>query len=501
MARQTQRRGAENPDLTVPTLDWAPRSEAQQQALECPAEILLFGGAAGSLKSETMLMDAIAERDRAGLRALMLRRTYPELEMSLIRRSRELYAAFGGVYNETKRRWKFPSGGTVEFGYCESERNIYRYQGAEFTFIGFDESTHFSEFPIRYMLSRLRSIDPGMRLRVRLATNPGNIGHNTHRHIFHGPTCTHCSVTSRSKLPHTIYSDAVWPSDQHPIGKTTCFIPGRLTDHNLLGSDYAASLSSLPGAFRKALLEGCWDVYEGQFFDQWNPSTMMVPLPRIPVESWWPHWVGIDYGFSGSQSAAYLLCKSAAAGDSEAVTYVLDEYTSKHQTARDFARSLQSRFEQPGRRIVGWYLSPDAWNDRGEGHSLADQMQEATGIGFERASNDRVGGAMLVYTQLDRGLLKVASTCSELCACLPSRIHDPDRPNDILKIAGDPLDDCIDALRYAVYSFIAPARTPSELASTLGASNADPTIAHIQHRAAAARWQKASQGARYLRGR
>jgi phage terminase large subunit len=475
---------------------WVPRSEPQRRALSCPADILLFGGAAGSLKSETLLVDAVREWRHPGLRALLLRRTFPELEMSLIRRSRELYPPLGGTYHEQKRRWTFSSGATVTFGYCESEKDIYRYQGAEFSFIGFDESTHFSEFPIRYMLSRLRSTAQGLVLRLRLASNPGNIGHNTHKYIFHGPVCTHCRMTAQSRQPGTVIRDAVWPSDQHPIGKSTCFIAGRLGDHDLLGPAYASSLASLPGAFRKALLEGCWDVYEGQYFDHWDPAKMLVKRALIPVEPWWPHWVGVDYGFNLSQAAAYLACKSPASAEFPAGrTYVLEEYTAKHQPAAEFALALRERFAQPQRRLLGWYLSPDAWSQRGDGHSLADQMIAASGIGFQPASTDRIGGAMLIYSQLDRGELLIADTCRQLVETLPTRIHDPARPDDIAKIAGDPLDDCVDALRYALYSFIAPAQRTGAAFDPATASG-DPTLAMLQRQLAEQRWQR--QPSRYL---
>ncbi len=487
---------------------WQPRSYAQEQALLCPADILLFGGAAGSLKSETMLMDAVQEHRRPGLRAILLRRSYPELEKSLIRRSRELYPAYGGVFNEQKRRWTFPAGGAIEFGYCESEKDIYRYQGAEYSFIGFDESTHFSEFPIRYMLSRLRSTDPGMRLRVRLATNPGNIGHATHKDIFHGQQCSHCRAlaalgfdSERDRRPFAIYRDAVWPSDKRPIGKSTCFIPGRLSDHTLLGGDYARSLDTLPGAFRKALLEGCWDVYEGQYFDNWEPARMVAARARMEERPEWPHWLAVDYGFSGSQAAAYLLCRSPATPEQpRGRKLVLEEFCAAHMTAEAFGAELGRRFRRTGRRIVAAYLSPDAWNQRGDGHTIADQLIQASGFPFEPASNDRIGGAMLVYTELDRGELVIADTCSQLREALPTRIHDPDRPDDVKKIAGDPLDDCMDALRYGVYSYVAPPRPPQEEAVRQAMTSGDATIAMLQRRQAEEKLRKAAN-LRYLPGR
>lgn len=268
------------------------------------------------------------------------------------------------------------------------------------------------------------------------------------------------------------------------------------------GADYSRSLASLPGAFRKALLEGCWDVYEGQYFDHWDPAVMTMPRRRIEPEPWWPHWVGIDYGFNISQAAAYLLCKSPGTAEHpNGVTYVLEEYTAKHQPAVDFARELQQRFAGGPRQISGWYLSPDAWNQRGDGHTLADQMQEATRLTFEPASTDRVGGAMLIYCQLDRGELVVAESCRQLCEALPTRIHASDRPDDIAKIVGDPLDDCMDALRYAVYSYIGPARRPSGLERQAMITSPDPTVAMLQRRATDERWKKLQEPGAYVASR
>ncbi len=467
--------------------------------------MLLFGGAAGSLKSETLLVDAAREHAHPGLRAILFRRSYPELEKTLIRRSRELYAAMGGRYNESKRVWRFPSGATVEFAYCEAEKDIFRYQGAEYSFIGFDESTHFGEFPIRYMLSRLRSTHPGLALRVRLASNPGNVGHGTHKAIFHGPACTHCRLTPGSRRPGEIYADAVWPSDRIPIQKTTCFIPGTIQDHQLLNADYAQSLATLPGSYRKALLEGCWDVYEGQFFDHWDPVRMVMARDGVDEQNWWPHWVGADYGFNGSQAAAYLFCKSPAEpGYPRGRVYVLEEYTAKHQKAADFAVALARRFGRrtapagsDARRVTAWYLSPDAWAQRGDDFSLAEQMRQASGIEFQPASTDRLGGAMLIYSQLDNGELVLSDRCQQLIETIPSRIHDPARPDDILKVAGDPLDDCLDALRYGLYSHISPPR-PSGFAFDYQAAHPDPTIAMIQRRLAERRFAQRVRPKRYL---
>lgn len=480
---------------------WTVRSGPQRRALRCHASLLLFGGAAGSLKSETLLVDAGLEYRNSALRAILLRRSYPELEKSLIRRSRELYSSMGGVYHEQRRKWTFPSGATIEFGYCEAEKDIYRYQGAEYSYIAFDESTHFSEFCIRYMLSRLRSVDSALRLRLRLASNPGNVGHNFHKALFQGKTCLHC----RHPGDHPYHPGLVgeWPSDAREIRKTITFIPGNITDHSLLNRDYRATLDSLPGAVRRALLEGCWDVFEGQYFDNWRAEDMVIARPLIGEGENWPCWVGADYGFNGSQAAAYLFCKSpACARFPNGQIFVLEEYTARHQKAADFACELARRFARreeggAGRKIQAWYLSPDAWSRRGDDRSLADQMIEASGLPFAPAATDRIGGAMLIYTQLDRGELKIADTCRELQEAIPTRIHDPGRPDDVLKIAGDPLDDCLDALRYGLYTFISPPRV-SPLERECERFSPDATVAMVQYRQAQRHWTQHNAPSSYL---
>ncbi|MGH9535300.1 MAG: hypothetical protein ACRD2E_10605 [Terriglobales bacterium] len=232
---------------------------------------------------------------------------------------------------------------------------------------------------------------------------------------------------------------------------------------------------------------------------------MVVAREEIGERSWWPHWVGADYGFNGSQAAAYLFCKSPAGpGYPQGRVYVLEEYTAQHQKAADFALALSRRFgrstaaAEAQRRILAWYLSPDAWAERGDDFSLAEQMRRAAGIEFQAASTDRLGGAMLVYSQLDSGELAISSRCTQLMEAVPTRIHDTARPDDILKVAGDPLDDCIDALRYGLYSHVSPAAGPPGFAFDCQTAHPDPTIAMLQRRIAEQRFVEHQRPQRYL---
>ncbi len=112
------------------------------------------------------------------------------------------------------------------------------------------------------------------------------------------------------RIPGQIYNDAVWPSDDRSLeGMTTQFIFSRVTDHNLLGEKYIRNVRMQHAATAEALLAGCWRAFEGQYYDIWQPSTMVVSRASIQDKWYWEHWVSADYGFSGSKAVAYLFAR------------------------------------------------------------------------------------------------------------------------------------------------------------------------------------------------
>jgi Terminase large subunit, T4likevirus-type, N-terminal len=151
----------------------------QKQFHSSPAKYRLFGGAAGPGKTKALLWEAIYQaREVAGSDSLLLRRTYPELESSLLayfRRDvpRQLYKS----YNESKHVVTWLNGSTTRFGYCRNENDVYQYQGAEFLFIGLDELTHFTLKQWQFLTSRNRCPVPRSFACMAGASNPGNIGH------------------------------------------------------------------------------------------------------------------------------------------------------------------------------------------------------------------------------------------------------------------------------------------------------------------------------------
>jgi predicted phage terminase large subunit-like protein len=178
-----------------------------------------------------------------GYSALLLRRTMAELKKSgaLLDRSMEWFAGTGAKFNASDHRWRFPSGASLQFGFCESERDVFRYQSDEYQYIGVDEATHFTEFQIRYLFSRLRrrkSIP--VPLRYRLASNPGNVGHKF--------------IKARYITPGT-------------PGKA--FVPAFLADNPGIDREsYIQSLAELDPITNAQLLAGDWDAIEGGRFER-----------------------------------------------------------------------------------------------------------------------------------------------------------------------------------------------------------------------------------------
>lgn len=102
---------------------------------------------------------------------LILRRTFPELEKSLIRTHLELYPLGIYTYNSGNHMGKFKNGSIIDFSYCDNEKDVYKYQSAEYDVIRFDELTHFTESMYIYLLSRIRGANDYPKM-AKSSTNP-----------------------------------------------------------------------------------------------------------------------------------------------------------------------------------------------------------------------------------------------------------------------------------------------------------------------------------------
>jgi len=203
---------------------------------------ILYGGSAGGGKSAAMLMAALMFCKYPNYKALLLRRTFYQLTQpeALIPLSLEWLTGTDAKWKDKEHRWIFPNGSTLIFGYMDSEKDKYNYQGAAFHFIGFDELTQFTETMYAYLFSRLRKVKSSeFPLRMRASSNPGGIGHEWVKKRF---------ITKKTE--------------------NRLFIPAGLKDNpSLDADDYRENLKNLDPVTRKQLEDGDWDVVgSGNFF-------------------------------------------------------------------------------------------------------------------------------------------------------------------------------------------------------------------------------------------
>jgi predicted phage terminase large subunit-like protein len=246
--------------------DWRPLPGPQTRFLSLTCFEALYGGAAGGGKSDALLVDAaryIGRGHGGAYHALLLRRTFPELEASLIKRSWDLYPRLGGRYNEQKKIWKFPAGELVQFGHVQHESDVFKYQGDEFQFVGFDELTSFAKSQYIYLFSRVRS-SRGVPCRVRAATNPGNEGHEW---VFERFGAWLDPESKKPVDPSKVAYFLRCPDEVErmmpkgtPGAKGRTFVPARLEDNPYLFADgqYEAVLNSLDPVSRARLRNGNW---------------------------------------------------------------------------------------------------------------------------------------------------------------------------------------------------------------------------------------------------
>lgn len=246
--------------------DWRPNPGPQTRFLALGCFEALYGGAAGGGKSDALLVDAIRGVGRGYGRnyaALLLRREFPDLEMSLMRRAHVLYPRIGGTWKGDTKTWLFPQKETVRFGHAQHELDVHQYQGAEFQYVGFDEVTSFTEYQYKYLISRLRS-SVGIKCRLRGATNPGGKGHEWVFKRF-APWLDIASPV-RSAPGSVLYfrrdadgaEHVASRGDDGALGRT--FVPARLSDNPFLASDgvYARALDELDPLTREQLKNGNW---------------------------------------------------------------------------------------------------------------------------------------------------------------------------------------------------------------------------------------------------
>lgn len=418
---------------------------------------LLFGGMVGGAKSEFLLHHAYHQCLKyPGLRVLAFRRTFAELRRSLVIRSLERFDRDECRYVITENTWKFRNGSMIEFGYCESDNDVYQYESAEYDVVLWDELTQWaSDYCYLYLFSRVRSrvstLARGFVPHIIAATNPGRVGG--------------AWVKARFVDPMPAEERKVFESEIEGVFGTRLFIPSRLRDNKYINErQYIAGLANLKKAQRDALLEGSWDAIEGQYFEEWDRKLHVIPPFEIPV--WWTKIRMVDYG----HFAPWCCLWAAFDEDGNAIIY-REAYETQLTPAQqcEMILALQKLGEKPTYTV----MDPSTFAKTGVGPPIAQQYMD-NGVPTRRALNARIDGWARVreYMRVREGPpapddpdkkptpvvgLRIFSTCTNLIRTLPMLVHDTKKPEDL---DSDGEDHAADALRYGLMSRPPRARRP-----------------------------------------
>ena len=407
-------------------------TKRQSEFINATAGEVLFGGAAGGGKSYGQLVDALLFALRyAGSKQLILRRTLPELEKSLVRAALSIYPRELFTYKSAKHEGIFKNGSVIDFGYCDAENDVYRYQSAEYDVIRFDELTHFTEQMYVYLISRVRGANAFPK-QIKSSTNPGGIGHGW--------------VKSR-------FIDIGKPNVEH-LGRI--FIPSRVTDNSFLmkaDPGYAERLKKLSKKDREALLFGNWDIFDGQYFTEWNRDIHVIEPFVIPPD--WRRYFVMDYGLD--MLAVYWI-----AVDMYGRAYVYREIYESGLIISAAASRIRALSAE---KVYASIAPPDLWNRRQDTGKSAAEIFAENGIALSAAQNDRVQGwynlkEWLAPYRDEKGemcaSLRVFSNCINLIRTLPAITVSSKNPNDVANTPHE-LTHAPDAIRYFVAGRPAPA--------------------------------------------
>jgi hypothetical protein len=394
----------------------------------------LYGGAAGGGKSHALLMESVNQcLFIPRWQALILRRTFPELESSQIQKFRTIIPSEIYKWNEQKKIATFVNESTLRFSFCETDNDVLRFQSEEFGSVAIDELTHMSSYIWTYLTSRNRSTT-GMRSNMFAATNPGGPGHQWVRALW------------IDKQP------AIGMEDHEYDPSLYGFTPARVQDNPYLmenDPEYVAQLERLPKALRDALLNGSWDILAGQYFDRFSVTGNIVTDFKIP--SYWKRYIATDFGYDHPAATIWF-----ATDGMKTIAY--RELIIRKTTPEELGRAVSAA--SGGEKLEAWYVSFDAFARRTSERTVADEMTTAGLPPPSRADRTSPSGWTVLNGMFSDRELLISADCPELIATIPLAIRDyPARPESVLKFDGD---DPIDALHYGAVTHRRTAKLPYE---------------------------------------
>lgn len=436
-------------------------NDKQRMFMRSRTKYTAFGGARGGGKSWAVRAKAVLLAHKyPGIKIMIVRKTYPELQENHILPLCELLRCHSpnrkdriASYNDSKKHITFPNGSRILFRYCDNDKDTARFQGTEVDILFIDEATHQSEARFDKLKVCVRGVNTFPK-RVYLTCNPGGEGHAWVKRLF---------------------IDKVYKKGEKPEEYT--FIQSLVTDNKALmerDPDYMDQLLALPPKLRDAWLYGRWDIFEGQFFEEFRDAPDEAKAAELGVsgeqlirEHRWTHviepfypparWTiyrSYDWGYGKPFSCAWY-----AVSPDDVAYRILELYGMKKDSPNEgvkwtneqqFSEIARIEREHPwlrGREILG-VADPSIW-DGSRGKSAA-QVAKEHGVYFKPGVNDRVPGWMQIHYRLhfdEEGRCKLYffKNCEAIIRTMPLMMYDEHVPEDL---DSDLEDHACDELRY-----------------------------------------------------
>lgn len=376
---------------------WKPNKK-QEQFLSIPFSVreALFGGGNGSGKTDLLLMFPLVHHlhENPRFKQVLLRRTFPELRNEVVPRSREIYRKFGAEFNKSDMIWTFPrkdqygsgakaDGAMIFLGHCETEEDVHKYDSMEINLFTPDELTSLLEFMYLYIgMTRVRTSDKTLPAIIRAAGMPGGIGHTFVKKRFVDPA---------PKGGKIIIGRA---------GNKRIYIHSTLDDNiEHIDPAYAKALEGLPEAEKQARRYGSWEAYLGQVFEEFRdkkypdePDEALHVIEPFDIPEWWPKLIAIDWGFNAMTWVGY-----AAISPQRRVYVYREQYWTKTKI-EEWTPYVKELIDSESPRVIK--LCKSAGQDRGQTHTILEQVSSALGSNVELTSNtagSRIAGKMLLH--------------------------------------------------------------------------------------------------------